>query len=175
MKIVSPDLPHKSDVGGVELGLEGREAIEAAAHAMFDRVHRARPEARLSGFLVSQVVGGGLEMVVGVHRDPVFGPILTIGFGGTLVEVLGDVVHLHLPADEAEILAALATLRGRLLLEGVRGTYPVDRAGLASTIARIARAVFVERDRLAEVEVNPLIVGTRGRPPIAVDALLRPA
>jgi len=174
VKIVSPDIAHKSDVGGVTLGVSGQQQIAAAAEEILARVGQKCPHARIDGLLVSEMIVGGIEMVIGIHRDAVFGPMLSVGFGGVFVEIMRDVAHLHLPVTEAQVAAAVASLRASAVLDGARGRSRVDRQALAASITRIAAAAYAEQEQLAEVEVNPLIVGA-GAQPIAVDALLRPA
>ena len=168
LKVASRDIPHKSDIGGVALNLRGADAV-AAAHA---RIHAAvkahAPQARLDGVLVAPMRERGIELIVGMARDPEWGPVLAVGLGGVWVETLKDVALRVLPVDEAEIRAMLAELRGAKLLAGQRGVPAADLGALAAAIARIAQAAGNLGPDLAAMDVNPLWV--RGAEVEALDA-----
>ena len=157
LKILSPDIAHKTEVGGVLL-----EVAPAEAGAAFDRIMAAvaekRPEARVSGVTVSPMRRGGIELLVGVTRDPSWGPTITFGFGGVLVEVLGDVAIAPLPVDREEILEKLQALRGARLLHGYRGAAAADLSRLAEVIVAIGEAALRLGPELASLEINPLLV-----------------
>lgn len=170
LKIVSPDVSHKSEVGGVRLGLASAPEVAREAEAMLARVARMRPEARVGGVLVQAMAPAGKELLLGMVRDPQFGPLLMVGFGGIYVEVLKDTALRLPPVRPSEALRMLDELRMAPLLQGVRGEPPVDRTALAETIGRFAR-LAVDVPGLAEIEVNPLIAGPGGA--IAVDARAR--
>lgn len=173
MKIVSADIGHKSDIGGVRLGVD-----PARAAAEYDDIlavcGAARPDAQLDGVLVSPMREPATELLVGVTRDPDWGLLLAVGFGGVLVEVLDDVVLAPLPADEATVLRMLDRLRGSALLDGVRGRPAADRAAIASAVAGIACVAEALSAQHGEVfdalEVNPLRVD--GATVEALDALV---
>jgi acetyltransferase len=167
LKIVSPDISHKTDVGGVRLGLGSPEAVVEAAGAMLARVRAARPQAVVRGLLVQPMAPPGTEVLVGAVRDPQFGPLVVVGLGGVYVEVLDDTAMRLAPLSAAEALEMLDELRAAPLLRGARGHAPVDRAALAETISRFAR-LAVDFPELTEVELNPLIAGPGGV--VAVDA-----
>lgn len=172
LKVVSADLPHKSDVGGVRLGLSGAAAVETAAAEMLDTIGRLRPDARIDGFLVSPMLDDGVEMIVGVHADLVFGPVTMVGFGGVLVEVLRDVAFAHGAVTEEEALAMVMGLRGFRLLAGVRGRPPCDVDALCRAIAVLSRFGAANAGRYAGIEINPLLVGPAGRGCVMLDALV---
>jgi acetyltransferase len=169
LKLLSPDISHKTEVGGVRLGLGGPDAVREAAAAMLARVRRDRPAAAVGGFLVQRMVSGR-ELLLGVVRDEQFGPLVVVGFGGIYVEVLRDTAARLAPLAPSEALAMLDELRMAPVLRGVRGEPPVDRAALAEVIVRFAR-LGVDVPDLAEIELNPLIATPAGA--IAVDARAR--
>ncbi len=163
LKAVGTDLAHKTEVGGVALGLTSREALQAAADGM----------ASLSNqFLVEEMVGGAVaELIVGVGRDPQFGLFLTLGAGGIFVELLRQTAQVLLPASRADIETALAGLPLHKLLAGYRGKPGCDCPALVDAIARIAAWAMDHADRLEEMDVNPLLALPTGA--VAVDALIR--
>jgi acyl-CoA synthetase (NDP forming) len=169
MKIASPDIAHKTEVGGVRLDLQGDAAVGAAFDAMLAGVRQARPDARLDGVLVSPMRSGGLEILVGTVRDPQWGLTLAVGLGGVLVEALADTQLQVLPVSAGEAKAMLGRLRAAKLLQGYRGSPPVDLDRLAAVIAAIGDAALGLGDSLAALEVNPLWV--RGSDIEALDAL----
>jgi hypothetical protein len=160
VKIVSPDILHKSDAGGVLLDVPpGEEAVRAAYQA----VTAAAPDgARIDGVLVSPMRHGGTELLVGVVRDPQWGPILAVALGGLLVEVLRDSALAPLPVTPGQAGRLLDRLRGRAVLDGVRGAAAADRDALTAVIARIGDLALALGEDLESLEVNPLLVnGTR--------------
>jgi acetyltransferase len=167
LKIVSPDISHKTDVGGVVLGLTTPEAAEAAAAELLRRVRAARPDAAIRGVLVQETAAPGAELLLGVVRDAQFGPLVVVGFGGIYVEVLQDTAMRLAPVGVEDASAMLDELRMAPVLRGVRGRAPVDRHALAETIVRFARLAS-DWPELTEIEVNPLIATAAGV--VAVDA-----
>jgi acyl-CoA synthetase (NDP forming) len=168
VKIVSPDILHKSDIGGVLLDVPaGEEAVRAAYQA----VTAAAPDgARIDGVLVSPMRRGGTELLVGVVRDPQWGPVLAVAIGGLFVEVLRDSALAPLPVTPGQAGRLLDRLRGRAVLDGVRGAAPADRDALTAVIARIGDLALALGDALESLEVNPLLVdGARVE---ALDAVL---
>ena len=170
MKVLSPDISHKSDVGGVALGLRDGAAVRGAAAAMLERVAAARPAARLDGLSLQPMVTGGKEMLVGVARDAQFGPLLMVGMGGLYVEVLGDTAARLAPVSVAEASVMLGELRMAALLDGIRGERPADRGALARAVAALGR-LGADLPELAEIEINPLMAGPDGV--VAIDARAR--
>jgi acetyltransferase len=167
LKVVSPDITHKTDVGGVSLGLGSGPAVIEAMAAMLERVRRARPEARLRGVLVQPMVAPGRELLLGAVRDPQFGPLIVVGFGGVYVETLKDTSARLAPVSAHEAAVMLDELRLAPLLGAVRGQPAVDRESLTDTISRFS-AVAVDVPELTEIEINPLVASPEGV--IAVDA-----
>ena len=169
LKIASPDIAHKTEVGGVALGLRDAAAVEAARGAMLDRVRAARPDARIDGVLVAPMRHGGIELFVGTLRDAQWGPVLAVGLGGVYVEVLKDTALLLLPVTPQDVLEMLSELRGSALLDGFRGTPAADRGRIAQVVADIGDAALALGDGLVSLEVNPLRVD--GSDCEALDAL----
>jgi acetyl coenzyme A synthetase (ADP forming)-like protein len=167
LKIVSPEISHKTEVGGVSLGLASPVAVVEAARSMRERVGRERPDASIRGFAIQPMVSPGIEVLLGSVRDPQFGPLVMVGFGGIYVEILRDTATRLAPVDSSEARAMLDELRLAPLLHGARGNPAVDLAALAGTVARFSRLV-VDEPALTELEINPLIVSASGV--IAVDA-----
>lgn len=167
MKLVSPDISHKSDVGGVRLGLESVSDVRATVIAMLARARSERPTARLDGVLLQPMAPSGKEILIGVVRDPQFGPMVVAGLGGLYVEILRDTAARLAPVTPDEALEMLAELRGSTLLDGIRGEPPVDRGAVARVISALSR-LAVDVEDLAEIEINPLIATRDGA--IAVDA-----
>jgi len=170
LKIASAAIVHKSDAGLVRLGVAAADT-PAAYTELVARAATVRPDAPLDGVLVAAQVPAGVEMAVGVTRDAVFGPAVMVGLGGTLIEVLGDVSVRVPPFPATEARAMVDELRGRALLDGVRGGPPADIDALVAAIMAVQRIVVDHGDVLAELDVNPIIVGTDGA--VAVDAFLR--
>ena len=173
LKIVSPQIAHKSDVGGVALNLQGGERVRAEAHAMLERVRKLLPDARIDGFLVQEMVlrPGALELIVGLSRDRVFGPVVLFGHGGTAVELVADTSLELAPLNAALARAQMARTRVWKLLQGYRGTPPADIDAIANVLVRIAQ-LAVEFPAIAELDINPLIADSRGVMALDVRILL---
>jgi acyl-CoA synthetase (NDP forming) len=174
MKVSSPDLLHKSDAGLVEVGVEGPTRVRATYTELLARAQKAgkksgRP-ARIDGVLVCEMVRGGVEMLVGATSDPLFGPVITVGSGGVLVEVFDDVAFRVPPFSDDEARRMIAELKGSKLLRGVRGAKPVDQDALVDVVMRLQRLVMDLADVVGEVDINPLVVRPRGA--VALDALV---
>ena len=169
LKVESPQIAHKTEVGGVMLNLNTEGGIRQGVAALFDNVRRHMPQAALSGVLVQPMAGGHVELVVGVKRDPVFGTIVMVGSGGIFVEVLKDVSFRRAPFSIDEGLSMLEDLRMGALLDGVRGCPPVDRRAVASLLSSLSQWAAAN-PRLAELDLNPVLVGQDG--PVAVDCVM---
>jgi acetate---CoA ligase (ADP-forming) len=169
LKIVSPDISHKTDVGGVEVGLDSDPAVRAAAERMTRTVRHRAPRARLAGFEVESQVVGGKEVLVGIQRDPYFGPIVVFGMGGIYVEILRDVTFRLAPVRPLGAQHMIESVRGYPVLKGARGESASDLAALAEAIERVSQ-LAVDRPEVAELDLNPLIVRPAGRGVVAVDA-----
>jgi acetyltransferase len=167
LKIASPDISHKTDVGGVSLGLTSPAEVGRAAAAMLARVREHRPDAAIQGFTVQPMAPPGKELLLGAVRDPQFGPLVMVGFGGIYVEILRDTAMRLAPVSSAEALRMLDELKTIALLRGVRGEPPVDFPALAETISRFGQ-LAVDCPDLTEMELNPLVASPTGV--VAVDA-----
>ncbi len=167
LKVESPDIIHKSDVGGVCPGIASREQLRTTWMEMMTRVTQSLPQARVDGVLVQQMVAGGIETIVGFTRDASFGPLVMFGLGGVFVETLRDVVFRIAPVGEDEAMRMIGSIRATAMLDGVRGQPPADRAAIASVIRRIGQ-LATDCPELADLEINPLIAHAHGV--IAVDA-----
>jgi acetyltransferase len=172
IKVDSPDVVHKTDVGGVRVGCRDPAAVRSAVHEIVAAVKAKAPGARIDGVLVQAMIAGGTEMILGVKTDPLFGPAVVCGFGGILVEVLRDVSVRVPPLSAADAREMLAELRGARLLGGVRGRPPADVGALADALARLAALAEAQAGRLRALDINPLVVLEEGRGVVAVDWLV---
>jgi acetyltransferase len=172
LKVQSPQLPHKTEAGGVRLNLASREAVAEAYTAILASVRHHAPDATIDGVLVQRMAPAGHELVIGMVDDPTFGPIMMVGFGGTTVELFGDVVHAPAPIDEAEATRLVLSLKSSRLFSGFRGGEPVDLAPLARLIAALSRAALMLHDQVEEFELNPVILHANGSGLTVADALL---
>lgn len=173
LKIVSPDILHKSDIGGVMLGLQDAEAVHNAYDTMQATVRQHAPDARIDGVLVAPMVRGGVECILGARRDPVFGPIVMFGLGGVFVELLGDVALHSAPVSHNQALAMIRSVKGFGLLSGARGRPPADLDCLARNLAALSRLAVAAGDTLESIDINPFIAlpANRGGG-CAVDAVI---
>jgi len=172
LKIQSPDLPHKTEAGGVRLGLGDRNAVRQAYDAMMRDVLAHKPDAKIDGVVVQRMAPKGHELVVGMVNDATFGPLMMVGYGGVTVELFGDVAHSPAPVDAAEAERMILSLRSARLLTGFRGSRPIDLAPVASLIARLSDAALAHADRIAEMEFNPVILHANGSGLTIADALI---
>jgi acyl-CoA synthetase (NDP forming) len=171
-KIVSSDIVHKTDIGGVRLNLADRERFARAVAEILANVHRAAPQARVRGVLACEMVEDGLDTIVGVVNDATFGPVVALGLGGVFAETLRDVTYRIAPFDIATARAMIGELRGAALFDGVRGQPPRDVTALAETLSRVSELAWALRERLAELDINPLLVRPVGNGVVAADALI---
>ncbi|MGC1412424.1 MAG: acetate--CoA ligase family protein [Acetobacteraceae bacterium] len=172
LKIASPDLPHKTEAGGVVLGLQNEQSVTAAYEQIIEAARRYKSDARIEGVLVQKMAPRGHELVIGMVNDSTFGPIMMVGLGGTMVELMGDVVHRPAPVSAAEATEMLRSLKSARLLTGFRGAAPIDIAPAAELIANVSRAALAYRDRIAEMELNPVILHADGSGLTIADALI---
>ncbi len=159
LKIESPDIPHKTEAGGVRLGIAGESELRKTFPQILEAVRAHNSAARIDGILVQRMVEQGLEMVIGVHQDAAFGPVVMVGLGGIFVEVLKDVAFAAAPVSPIEAETLLSNLRGAPMLAGVRGREPVDRARLCELLVNVSRLAAALGPRLAELDLNPVIAG----------------
>jgi hypothetical protein len=170
VKLVSPDVPHKSDIGAVRLGVTGAVAVRRAFADVIAAGRAHQPGLRVEGVQVAPMRRGGVELLVGVTRDPSWGLAIAVGLGGILAEAVADVAVRLLPVTEPGIEEMLTELRGAAVLDGIRGEPAVDRPALAGAIAGIAGAAWWLGDALESLEINPLRAGHHGAE--ALDALI---
>ena len=170
IKLASSDVTHKTDVGGVQLGIETPGALRTAHERMMEQVRRKAPTAHIDGVILQRMVSGGRETIAGIARDPSFGPLLMFGLGGIFVEALQDVVFRIAPIDEVQARDMLHSIRGAKVLGGIRGMPPADEHALADTLCRLGQ-LAVDFPQIAELDVNPLLAFERGA--IAVDARVK--
>jgi acetyltransferase len=172
LKIASPDILHKTDVGGVKVGLDSAEQVRDAFELMVYRAQRYLPQAHLWGCLVQEMVPpGGLEVLIGMNRDPQFGPLVTFGLGGIYVETLKDVTFRIAPFAVQSAEKMLSEIRARAILDGVRGEPPVDKEAIIDVLLRIVQLVQ-DFPEIVELDINPLMVYPRGQGAIAIDMRL---
>ena len=172
LKVQSPDVLHKSDAGAVVLNVPPGEAAAKAYDQIVGNARTHHPEAALQGVLVQPMAPKGIEVILGVSRDPVFGPQLMVGLGGILVEVLKDVAFAPVPMTKGEALDLLKQLRGYPILEGVRGAGPADVDALADVMVRLARFAADFAGDVTEIDLNPVLVHPRGEGVSIADALI---
>jgi acyl-CoA synthetase (NDP forming) len=172
LKVQSPDITHKTEAGAVALGIIGEAAARESYQRVIDNAKSAHPDAAILGVLVQAMAAPGIEIILGVTRDPVFGPMLMVGLGGIHVEVLRDVVFAPVPLGKDEALRLLSELKGAALLDGMRGAPPGDRVALAELIATLSRFVADHGDLIEEIDLNPVIVHPEGQGFTVVDALI---
>jgi acyl-CoA synthetase (NDP forming) len=167
LKVVSPDVAHKSDVGGVRLGLESKEEVEEAFDEIMASVRAAQTDVRVEGVAVQKMAPAGTEVIVGMSKDAQFGPVMMFGLGGVFVEVLKDVAFRIVPLEGKDAREMVREIRGFAVLEGVRGQPASDLAALENLILRVSE--FIEaHPEIEELDLNPVLVYPDGA--LAVDA-----
>jgi acyl-CoA synthetase (NDP forming) len=172
MKILSPDIIHKSEIGGVLLDVPDAEAVRAGFATLLERAKAAAPTARIEGVLVARQLKGGVECILGIFRDPVFGPIAMFGLGGIFVEVLKDVVFRRCPFGEDEAERMIRSIKGAPLLLGARGRKPADVGALAAMLARLSVFATQAGPALQSVDLNPVFAMPDGEGAFAADAVI---
>jgi acyl-CoA synthetase (NDP forming) len=175
MKILSPDILHKSEIGGVLLDIADTNAVRSGFAVLLERSRAAAPEARIDGVLVAKQLKGGVECILGIHRDPVFGPMAMFGLGGIFVEVLKDVVFHRCPFGMDTAEAMIRSIKGAPLLLGARGRKPADVRALAEMLSRLSAFAAAAGDRLQAIDLNPVFAMPDGEGAFAVDAVIEVA
>ncbi len=173
MKILSPDILHKSEIGGVLLGVVGAAAAREGFRTLMQRAAAATPGARIEGVLVAKQLEGGMECIMGIQRDPVFGPVALVGTGGIFVEILQDVALHRCPFGPEVAERMIRSLRAAPILLGARGKQPADIAALAGMLARLSQWAVAAGDRLQSVDLNPVLALSDGA--YALDAVIEVA
>ena len=171
LKLVSPDVAHKTEYGVIKLGLKTADEVADAFDDVMAKA-KALPNVRIEGITLEPMLAGGVELLVGVTKDPVFGWMLTVGLGGVWTELMKDVSHRLLPVNETGALEMLRSLKGFGLMDGFRGLPKADVESAAKAIAALSVAALATEARVREIEVNPLLVLPQGKGAVAVDALV---
>jgi len=171
LKIVSPEITHKTEVGGVMLNVPAADA-GAAFTELMTRVAARAPHANLDGVLISPMLTDGTEMILGVQHDGVFGPTVLLGLGGIFVEVLRDVTFRIAPFGLEEARAMIGELRGAAILKGARGKPPADLDALAETLSKLSLFAAAQKGQFSSIDINPLLVRPQGKGVVALDALI---
>ena len=171
LKIVSPDILHKTEIGGVILSLPDGVAVEAAYSTLLERATKAAPAARIEGCLVAPMVKGGFETILGVQRDPVFGPVVMFGLGGIFVEILRDLSFRAAPFDETEAIRMIEATHASIVLRGVRGAGAFDIPSLARSLSNLSRFAAAHPE-IASIDINPFVVLPQGAGACALDAVI---
>ncbi len=171
LKLDSPDVAHKTEVGGVKLGLADADAVRGAFDAIAASLRRHAPGARMDGVLVQRMAPKGVELILGCKRDPQFGPMVLVGTGGVMAELFRDVALDLAPVTPGQAERMLRGLKGFPLLDGFRGAEKADVRAVAGAVAAFSALVAAAGERIAEAEINPLIAGPWGC--LAVDGLVR--
>ena len=167
LKIVSEDVTHKSDVGGVKVGIESADDVRAAFDEIVATVKKVQPDASIDGVAVQQMAPAGTEVIIGVSKDPQFGPVVMFGLGGILVEVLKDVAFRIVPLEPRDARQMIREIKGFPVLEGVRGQDPADLDALEGLILQISQFIDAHPE-IEELDLNPVFAYKDGC--IAVDA-----
>ena len=172
MKIQSRDIPHKSEVGGVRVGIASKGEVFLAYDALLDNARRHRPDADIQGVLVGPMANKGVEIIVGTMLDATFGPMIMVGLGGITTELFRDVVYRPAPVSAEEAAAMLAELKAAPLLNGFRGAAKADVAALSQLIAQVSVLAAQQAREISEIELNPVLVHPEGQGVTIVDALV---
>ena len=172
LKILSPDILHKSEMGGVLLDITDAASVRAGFATIMERAKQHHPNARVEGILVAKQLKGGVECILGIHRDPVFGPMAMFGLGGIFVEILQDVVFRRCPfgVDVAEDM--IRSIKGAPLLLGARGRKKADVTALAEMLARLSVFAHQAGENLQSIDLNPVFAMPEGEGAFAVDAVI---
>src|SRR4030043_1254435 len=171
LKISSPDVVHKSDSGGVKLGLANAAQVGKAYSEIISSINKAYPEAQIEGVSVQTMAPPGIEVIVGMSKDQQFGPVLMFGLGGILVEVLKDVAFRIVPLEPRDARQMIREIQGFPMLEGFRGQPPADLAALESMLLRLS-AFVEEHPEIAELDLNPVFAYKAGAPAVAARIVL---
>ena len=161
LKIVSPDISHKTDVGGVKVGIKDAEGVKAAYEEIMKNVNIKKPDARIEGILVEEMATPSTEVIIGGLRDPQFGPAVMFGLGGIFVEIYKDVSFRIAPLEEYDAIDMIHEIKGSKILKGFRNTEALDIATLAQTILKVSN-IMVSVEEIKEIDLNPVLVYPKG-------------
>jgi acyl-CoA synthetase (NDP forming) len=171
LKVISPDLPHKSDSGAIQLNIADASEVKEVFERLMKKVKNRSKLVSIEGVLVQEMIFGGPEIILGMKRDPQFGPLIIFGLGGIFVEVYRDVIYKLPPISNQEAHEMIRAIKGNKLLMGVRGKGPYDLVDLEKVIVRFSSLCVENYDEFEEIDINPVIVREAGRGVVAVDAL----
>ncbi len=172
LKVDSPDIPHKTEAGAVFLNLASADEVRKAYAAILQNAGDYKPDARINGVLVQEMLPEGIEVIIGVTKDPVFGPTIMFGLGGIFVEVLKDVSFRVAPLSRGDALDMIKEIKGYQVLKGVRGRPPADIEALTSVIMKISTLATALKDQVKELDINPLVVYPEGKGVKVADAMV---
>ncbi len=172
MKVLSPDIQHKSDIGGVKLDIRDPDGVQSAFANIMASVAEEAPDARVTGVLVARQMTGGVECFMGISRDPTFGPVAVFGLGGIFVEILKDLAVHQCPFDEAAAREMILSIRAAAILKGARGRPVADVAALAAMLSRLSRFAVAAGPRLRSIDLNPVLALPQGQGAFALDAVV---
>jgi len=170
IKIISPDIAHKSEAGGVALNLENDEEVRAAVNLMFKTVAEREPNAKIEGLLISPMIGDGVDFIIGTQRDPIMGPVIMVGLGGIYTEILKDVRLSLAPVSHARAISMLQSLRGAAIFQGARGQAVINISAVADAVSRLSVLAVQNADTIDSIEINPLRAMSNNT--VALDALI---
>jgi acetyltransferase len=172
MKIQSPDIPHKSKVGGVRVNIATKGEVFLAYQALLENARRHRPDAAIQGVLVGPMAKKGVEIIIGTMQDKTFGPLVMVGLGGITTELFRDVVYRPAPVSATEASAMLDELKAAPLLNGFRGAAKADIPALSQLISQVSVLAARYSGEISEIEINPVLVHPEGQSVTIVDALV---
>jgi acyl-CoA synthetase (NDP forming) len=170
MKIDSPDIPHKTDMGGVKLGIAGEEDALAAFREILENARVYKPQARVRGILMQQMLPKGTEMILGINRDPQFGPMVLVGLGGIYTEVFRDAALYPAPLNKKEAMEMIQSLKAYKILKGYRGSHPLDVEALADMVVKVGDLAVEHCEEIKELDMNPVFLYEKDA--YAADALI---
>lgn len=161
LKVISPDISHKTDVGGVKVGIKDKEGVRAAYDDIMENVRKKQPGARIYGMLVCEMATPSTEVIIGGLRDPQFGPAVMFGLGGIFVEIFKDVSFRIVPVEEYEALDMIYDVKGSKILQGFRGGEALDIPALVQAIKHVSD-IMMFVDQIREIDLNPVLVYQKG-------------
>ncbi len=175
MKLVSTEILHKSEIGGVLLNVEDETAAREGFDILIERAQTAQPNAKVDGVVVAPMILGGVETILGVKVDPAFGPVVVFGLGGIFVELLSDVTQRLAPFGVEEAHEMMREVKGFPLLDGARGAEPADIDALAEALSMLSQFAHENAQQIESIDINPFLVLPKGQGAFAVDALIVPS
>jgi len=172
MKLVSANILHKSDIGGVKLHINSDAEVRKAYNSIMSAAREKASEEAIDGILVTKMISDGLEFVIGINNDPTFGPVVMLGLGGILIEFLKRVSFRRAPLSEADVRVMLADIEADRLLDGIRGRRPADERALIDAVLSASDFAVACADRLSSVDINPIVVLPEGQGAAILDAVV---